>query len=267
MRKLRILGLAGLLMAGTGGCETNRPYCTHCMLARNNYGQSETSYRPKTTVTMRAEEVPENPTAVQVCPTVQVVSATGTSVVQTSGQTSTSAPMVTVTIPAMKIVIPMTATVGNSPSPPSETPTITQLPAVTDSVVHADVKAPAPAQTLSVPIPDNSVQSAVHKRKIEHVQKEEPASAPPEKIEPLPIPELPPEPKPLTKASGKDADQARLPRLSLLPPDPPPDVPLHRAAVANPARNSVIEMPPPPPPIPKSGPSSGPVLPSPDPDL
>jgi hypothetical protein len=108
--------------------------------------------------------------------------------------------------------------------------------------------------------------SAVHVQKTEHVQKEEPASASPEKTDPLPIPDLPLEPKPVTKASGKDTESARSSRLSLLPPDPPPEVPPHRTAAPNPLRNSVMEIPPPPPPIPKSGPSSGPVLPPPDSD-
>ncbi len=129
MRKEPVLGLAGLILTGVLGCETNRPYCSRCMLARNNYAQAETAYRPKTVVTMRAEEVPESPVAVpgSACPTVQLVGATATPVAQGPGQAAGSAPMVTVTIPAMKIVIPMTATVATPPTTVKETSTVTQL--------------------------------------------------------------------------------------------------------------------------------------------
>src|SRR5439155_24504294 len=113
-----LLGLAGLILTGVLGCETNRPYCSRCMLARNNYAQAETAYRPKTVVTMRAEEVPDNPVPVpgSACPTVQLVGATATPVAQAPGQATSSAPLVTVTIPAMKIVIPMTATAVTPPT-------------------------------------------------------------------------------------------------------------------------------------------------------
>ncbi len=260
MRKVSILGLAGLMLAGAMGCETHRPYCSRCMLARNGYTQSDTAYRPRTTVTMRADEVPENPTSVQACPAVQVVSPTGTSVIQTAGPANTSAPMVTVTIPAIKIVIPMTATAGNPSSPGSETQIATQLPPAAGSVLHADVKTASPTQPSSLPIPDVNVQSAIH------VQKEETAGASPAKMEVHPEPDLPPEPKPMSKASQISSDPARLPRLSLLPPDPPPEVPAHRTTAASSSRNSFMDLPPPPPPIPRSAPSSGPTLVPTDPD-
>ena len=139
MRKEPVLGLAGLILTGVLGCETNRPYCSRCMLARNNYAQAETAYRPKTVVTMRAEEVPDNPVPVpgSACPTVQLVGAAATPVAQAPGQATGSAPLVTVTIPAMKIVIPMTATAVTPPNPVKETSTVTQLPATVGSVVQA----------------------------------------------------------------------------------------------------------------------------------
>lgn len=281
MRKIPIFGWAGLLLTGVLGCETSRPYCSRCMSARNNYAQSETAYRPKTTVTMRADEVPENPT--QACPTmVQVVSPAGTSVVQTAGQTSTSTPMVTVTIPSIKIMVPVTATVGNQNSSAPELTTVTQLPPAIDNVVHADVKTSTPASSSkspipeadsrslekpgklrhnsSSPVPDVNVQSAVH------VQKEETVSAPPAKMELPLMPDPVPEPKPMSKSTDSHPDAARSPRLSLLPPDPPPDLPPHRTPATGSSRNSLMEMPPPPPPIPKSADSSGPALPSPEPE-
>ena len=60
MRKEPVLGLAGLLLTGVLGCETNRPYCAQCAPVRNHFAQADTAYRPRTVVTMRAEEVPEN---------------------------------------------------------------------------------------------------------------------------------------------------------------------------------------------------------------
>jgi len=259
MRNVSILGLAGLLLTATLGCEMNRPYCSRCLLARNNYGQAETAYRPRTTVTMRAEEVPENPTPVQSCPTLQVVSA-GASATQTIGQPSASAPIVTVTIPSIKVSIPMTAVVGNSPTPASESQAITQLPPAAVSVIHADVKTSTPAHTSSSPTPESSLQPTIS------VKKEEAASKAPAKAEELPIPELPPEPKPMSKAPESKPDLVRQPRLSLLPPDPPPELSGHRTPAAGSSRNSALDLPPPPPPIPKSGGSGGQAIPSADPE-
>jgi hypothetical protein len=258
MRKAPFLGLAGLLMVGALGCETNRPYCTKCMVARNNYGQAETAYRPRTTVTMRADEVPENPPAVQVCPTVQVVGAAGNSVTQAASQTAPSTPMVTVTIPSIKITVPMTAVVGNSQTASSEPAKVNQLPPAAVSVIHADAKTTSPAPLLNLPSPESSIQSGIR------VQKEETSHAKPAKpakAEETPTSELPPEPKPMSKASESKSDVDRLPRLSLLPPEPPPEVPGHRTSSASPSRNSLIEMPPPPPPVPKSGSPGGPSIP------
>jgi hypothetical protein len=168
--------------------------------------------------------------------------------------------MVTVTIPAIKITIPMTATVGNSSSPGSETQAITTLPPASSSVFHADVKTSVPSQPSSLPIPNVKVQSA------NHVEKDDNVGAPPVKTDVPSGPDLPPEPKPMSKTSGNSSDPPRMPKLSLLPPDPPPDFPAHRTTAANTARNSFMDMPPPPPPVPKSSTSSKSALPSADSD-
>jgi len=278
MRKEPVLGLAGLILTGVLGCETNRPYCSRCMLARNNYAQAETAYRPKTVVTMRAEEVPESPAAVpgSACPTVQLVGATATPVAQAPSQATGSAPMVTVTIPAMKIVIPMTATAVTPPTPVKETSTVTQLPATVGSVVQASSTASVASSSSNASASEPELHPAVH------IQKEEVAASPSTTANPTsmtstpivsnstitespPLPEPIPEPKPKSKSAKNDKDSARLPRLSLLPPDPPPDVPMHRTTAPAPAFR--MTEPPPPPPVPKSSSSSGPVLPSEEPEL
>ena len=75
-----------------------------------------------------------------------------------------------------------------------------------------------------------------------------------------------PEPKPKSKSAKKQTDAAQPSKLSLLPPDPPPDVPIPMHRTTSPASNLHISEPPPPPPIPKSS-SGGPVLPSEEPEL
>jgi hypothetical protein len=157
--------------------------------------------------------------------------------------------MVTITIPSIKVTIPMTAVMEKAPTSTPDSPAITQLPPAVN-VIHADVKASSPASTSSSAKSENSVHSAIH------VQKEEAISTPPPKVEELPIPDLPPEPKPMSKASGIKTEGERSPKLSLLPPDPPPDLPAHRTSSANPSRKSLDELPPPPPPIPRSTGSS-----------
>jgi len=276
MRKEPVLGLAGLILTGVLGCETNRPYCSRCMLARNNYAQAETAYRPKTVVTMRAEEVPENPVPVpgSACPTVQLVGATATPAAPAPGQAAGSAPMVTVTIPAMKIVIPMTATAATLPTPVKEASTVTQLPPAVGSVVQASSTASVASSSSNVKASEADLHPAIH------IQKEEVAAPPSMTASPSmtstpmtsttitespPLPEPIPEPKPKTKSAKNDKDSVRLPRLSLLPPDPPPDVPLHRTNT--PATALRIAEPPPPPPVPRSSSSGGPVLPSEEPEL
>src|SRR5262245_27372500 len=105
------LGLAGLLLTGVLGCQMDRPYNSQYTAAQNHFSPAETAYRPRTVVTMRAEEVPDNPGSSQAsgCPAVQLISATSTTGAPAPSQTAGSTPMVTVTIPAMKITVPMTA--------------------------------------------------------------------------------------------------------------------------------------------------------------
>ncbi len=272
MRNGTMLGLSGLILAALVGCETNRPYSGRYVTARNTYGQADTAYRPRTTVTMRAEEVPENPTATQTCPAVQVISPTGATVVQTAAQGSGSGNMVTVNIPAMKIVIPMSAVTANSVTASStpqvqEVSSVSHLPPASGSVVHADSKSSTSSSAFSSSPPDIKVQSPVH------AEKEEPVSASPKKLEmppmPEPVKESKPtsESKPISKTTSNDSDSHQ-PRLSLLPPEPPPEVRNHRTpAAASPSRKSIPEMPPPPPPIPKSADAGGPALPSADPEI
>jgi hypothetical protein len=218
---------------------------------------------------MRAEEVPENPTATQTCPAVQVISPTGATVVQTAAQGSDSSSMVTVNIPAMKIVIPMSAVTANTASSTpqvQEVSSVSHLPPASGSVVHADSKSSTSSSSFSSSPPDIKVQSAVH------AEKEEPVSASAKKLEmppmPEPVKESKPnsESKPMSKAASSDSD-SRQPRLSLLPPEPPPEVRNHRTPAASPSRKSIPEMPPPPPPIPKSADAGGPALPSADPEI
>jgi len=277
MRKKPVLGLAGLILTGIVGCETNRPYCSHCTPVRDHFAQAEAPYRPKTVVTMRAEEVPENPVALpgSTCPTVQLVGATAAPVAQAPSQTPGSAPMVTLTIPAMKIVIPMTASMSTPSGAAKETTTVTQLPATVSSVVQASSTATIASSSSSPKRADAEVHQAVHVQKEEAASSSSMTSSPPStstssssktsastSTETPPQPEPVPEPKPKSKAAKKENDAAKLPRLSLLPPDPPPDVPMHRTS--SPASALRTPEPPPPPPIPKSSSSSGPILPSDD---
>jgi hypothetical protein len=276
MKKETILGLSGLILAGLAGCETNRPYSGH-YAARNTYPQADMAYRPRTTVTMRAEEVPDNPTTSQTCPAVQVVSPTGATVVQATAQGSSSSNMVTVNIPAMKIMVPVSALTANS-STASSTPQVQEVssvshlpPASSSGVVHADSKTTTSSSAALTPPPDIKVQSPPA-----HSEKEETVSASCKKVEtpamPEPIKESKTksesesksESKPISKSNESDSHQ---PRLSLLPPDPPPDVHGHRTTPSSSARKSIPEMPPPPPPIPKSADSNGPALPSADPEV
>jgi hypothetical protein len=254
MRKEPVLGLAGLILTGVLGCETNRPYCTRCMMARNNYGQAETAYRPKTVVTMRADEVPENPVPAQTCPAIQLVSASSTTAALASGQATGPGQTVTVTIPAMKIVVPVNAAVAAPPMTVKETSAVNELPPSVGSMVQA-------SGTASI----SSSSSATAKSKDANHQ----AAAPVEKKEtasssPM-TEELPPSPEPVheSKSKGKSAtinsEPVRLPRLSALPPEPPPDIPVHRSS--SPTTSRLTDVPPPPP-IPKPQPASGPVLPS-----
>jgi hypothetical protein len=279
MRKEAVLGLAGLILTGVIGCQMDRPYYSRYTAVQNHFAPAETPYRPKTVVTMRADEVPENPVPAptSACSTVQLVGTTAAPVAQAPNQTTNSAPMVTVTIPAMKIVIPMTATMASPSTPAKETSTVIQLPATVSNVVQASSTAMISSTSSSPKMSDPELHSAVH------VQKEETTSSATMVVSPPPIPSTPvavsstttteppplpdpvPEPKPKTKSAKKDNDAARLPRLSLLPPDPPPDVPLHRSNA--PATAFRTAEPPPPPPIPKSSSSSGPILPSEEPEL
>jgi hypothetical protein len=272
MKKEPVLGLAGLILTGVLGCQMNRPYYSRYTPVQNHFAPAETPYRPKTVVTMRAEEVPENSTPASACPAVQVVGATATPVAPAPSQAAGSSSMVTVTIPAMKIVIPMTATVA-TPSA-KEAGTVTQLPPAVGSVVQASGAVSITSSSSSSKASEPEPHPAIH------VQKEEAVSTPSTTTNPTsrnststtssaiitespPLPEPIPESKPKTKSTKKDNDPARLPKLSLLPPDPPPDFPAHRTNA--PGKDSRMTEPPPPPPIPKSSSSSsGPILPSED---
>jgi hypothetical protein len=255
MRKEPVLGLAGLILTGVLGCEMNRPYCGRCALARNNYGQAETAYRPKTVVTMRAEEVPENPAAVSACPTVQLVNSSAT-VTQSSGQTAGSTPMVTLTIPAMKITVPMTTMVAAPSATVKETSSVAQQPPTVGGLVQAVGTSTMSSSSPSVKSADADVHSAVQ------VKKQETPSSVSMTSEAPSLPDPVPESKPKGKSAAGSKDPTRLPRLSLLPTEPPPEITIHRTSV--PGRTKDGDVPPPPPPIPKLPPSSGPALPSED---
>jgi hypothetical protein len=280
MRKEPALGLAGLLLAGVLGCQMDRPYYSRYTAAQNHFAPTETAYRPRTVVTMRAEEVPDNPVPITpvpaaACQTVQLVGATATPVAQAPGQAAGSAPMVTVTIPAMKIVIPMTATVATPPVQARETGTVTQLPATVGSVVQASSTASIASSSSKRTATDPELHPAIHVQEepvstasiaptATSISSPSTTSASTTSVtsESPPMPEPIPEPKPKGKSTKKESDAARLPKLSLLPPDPPPDVPMHRTS--SPAAALRIPEPPPPPPIPRSSTSSGPILPADD---
>jgi hypothetical protein len=251
--KRPMLGLAGLIVTGLVGCETNRPYCDRCMSARTHLAQSEAPYRPKTVVTMRADEVPERPADAH--PAVQVVNDTGVVTAQISAPTGDSHSMVTVTIPAMKITVPMTAVMQNPAVSGKETGTVTQLPSVDQNVIQTSNKT-----LVSSPKTSKAAEEPVHQAA--HAQKEESAAS--AKTQPVPVSEQPPpEPKPVGKAAASGFDGSRPPKLSLLPPEPP-EISVHHASPAAPGAASAL--PPPPPPIPKAPSSAGPALPSEDSD-
>jgi len=240
-------------LTGVLGCETNRPYCSRCVAARNNYGQAEAAYRPKTVVTMRADEVPENPAPAQACPAIQLVSAPSTNVAMASGQAAGSTQTVTVTIPAMKIVVPVTAGVTAPPTATKENSNLTELPPTVGSMVQASGTASISSSSTNPKSKDVDPHPAAH------VQKEEMTSA--ASTTPPPLPEAVPEPKPKSKSSANSSDPARSSRLSRLPDEPPPEFSArHSVPAIGPTR--FLDMPPPPPPIPKPSPVSGPALPS-----
>ena len=252
MRKEPVLGLAGLILTGVLGCETNRPYCSRCVAARNNYGQVEAAYRPKTVVTMRADEVPENPA--QACPAIQLVSASSTNVAMASGQGGGSTQTVTVTIPAMKIIVPVTAAVTAPPTAVKENIALTELPPIVGSMIQA-------SGTASISSSTNPKSKDGDPHPVAHVQKEETTSAASTTSPPPPLPEAVPEPKPKSKSSANSSDPARSSRLSRLPDEPPPEFSArHSVPAIGPTR--FLDMPPPPPPTPKPSPSSGRALPS-----
>jgi hypothetical protein len=254
MRKESVLGLAGLFLTGVLGCETNRPYCSRCLVARNN-GQTETAYRPKTVVTMRADEVPENPAPAQACPAIQLVSAPSTNVAMASGQAAGSTQTVTVTIPAMKIVVPVTAAVTAPPTAIKENSNLTELPPTVGSMVQASGTASISSSSTNPKSKDGDLHP------VAHVQKEEMAGAASTAPASPPLPEAVPEPKPKSKSSANSSDPARSSRLSRLPDEPPPEFSARHSVPAI-APTRFLDMPPPPPPIPKPSPVSGPTLPS-----
>jgi len=254
MRKEPVLGLAGLILTGVLGCETNRPYCSRCVAARNNYGQVEAAYRPKTVVTMRADEVPENSAPAQACPAIQLVSAPSTNAAMASGQAGGSTQTVTVTIPAMKIIVPVTAAVTAPPTAVKENSALTELPPTVGSMIQA-------SGTSSISSSTNPKSRDGDSRPVAHVQKEEMAGAASTTSPPPPLPEAVPEPKPKSKSSANSSDPARSSRLSRLPDEPPPEFSArHSVPAIGPTR--FLDMPPPPPPIPKPSPASGPALPA-----
>jgi len=254
MRKEPVLGLAGLILAGVLGCETNRPYCSRCATASNHYGQAETAYRPKTVVTMRADEVPENPVPAQACPAIQLVSAQGTTAALASGQPAGSAQTVTVTIPAMKIVVPVNAAVAAPPTTVKETSAVNELPPSVGSMVQASGTA-----SISSSSSANAKSKDANHQAAAPAKKEEAANSPLMTAESPPLPEPVHESKSKSKSAANNSEPVRLPRLSALPPEPPPDIPVHRSS--SPTTSRLTDVPPPPP-IPKPQPAGGPVLPS-----
>jgi hypothetical protein len=254
MKKETILGLSwatgGLILAGLAGCETNRPYSGN-YAARHTYPQADMAYRPRTTVTMRAEEVPDNPTSSQTCPAVQVVGPTGATVVQATAQASGSSNMVTVNIPAMKIMVPVSALTTNS-STASSTPQVQEVssvshlpPASSSSVVHADSKTTSSSSAGLTPPPDIKVHSSPA-----HCEKEETVSVSSKKVE------MPAMPEPIKESKTKSESESKS-----------ESKPISKSNESESRQPRLSEMPPPPPPIPKSGDSSGPALPSADPEV
>jgi hypothetical protein len=253
MRKEPVLGLAGLILAGVLGCETNRPYCSRCMTASNHYGQAETAYRPKTVVTMRADEVPENPTPAQTCPAIQLVGASSTTAALASGQATGSGQTVTVTIPAMKIVVPVNAAVAAPPATAKEASAVTELPPNVGSMVQTSGTASMSSSSA------NSKSNEATPQAVASTEKKDTTNPPSMSSGAPPLPEPVHESKSKSKSAAINSEPVRLPRLSALPPEPPPDIPVHRSS--SPTTSRLTDVPPPPP-IPKPQPTSGPVLPS-----
>jgi hypothetical protein len=245
----KMIGL--LLLIGPLGCELHRPYCGRCLLAREEMG-----YRPKTVVTMRADTLPETTPSAEGPSNVQLASASTVSGSSIGGAATPTGPIptVTVTIPAMKIVLPVTTTTINK-TPVSGTPAIGQLPPASGPNVPANSTEPSSVRAASSPSVKETRPVASH--------------AVPEPSSPVasPVPHLEPVPE-LRSADGsespkkKGVDPLRPSKLSLLPLHDPPEVP---AKPSTSAAEAAFEVPPPPP-VPPRRSSDGSSLPPVDPE-
>jgi hypothetical protein len=226
------------------------------LFARHGYAESEMGYRPKTVVTMRAETLPETVPAPEGTSTVQLASASNVSGSSTGGGATPAASVVTLTIPAMKIIIPMNAATANKgPTAVNGTPALTLLPPAGRTTASGNSTASSPVPAASPPL-DKEVRTAAH------------TQVEPESSLHIASPSPPPEPVPDLKSASnsespkrKTYDPLRPSKLSSLPPDPP-EVPGKGSNSA--ASEVVMEVPPLPPAVPKKS-SEGPSLPPVDP--
>ncbi len=236
MKQGPMLGLAGLFLIGAVGCELHRPYCGRCLLAREEMGN-----RPRTVVTMRAETLPEAAPSPEGHSNVQLVSASTVSGSSTGGGAAPagSTPMVTVTIPAIKIILPVNSAAFNkAPAAINGTVAVPQLPPVSGPTASPNSAEPSPVQATSSS-PNMGIQTAIPAQGKEELSLHIDSSVP--HLEP--VPEL----KSAANSESpkkKAVDPLRPSKLSLLPPPDPPEVPGRPSTSTT--SDPAMQVPPPP---------------------